>query len=293
MTDQGVVYDLGYKPHEGPRLGRSAAIRATIRDGVRRIFGIRRRARKKILPWMLFVIALLPAIVFVGLVFLTSQIAAGELVDTPFANHATYFDITAGTVLLFCGLAAPELLIPDRVDGVLAVYSSRPMTVLDYLGARGAALAIAVAGFMLVPQLLLYFAFAALGSGGFASEVVTNVDELVRILTATLAYLLAYGAPAFLVSVFAKRLAPATGIYLGLMFVSTGVAEAFSSSGTKWAATLALADHPSVIRDWLFDTTSNTVPASAGLEPWMSVVVIVTVAVASMFAAVRRYRNLM
>ena len=73
MTDKGVVYDLGYKPHDGPRLGRSAAIRATIRDGLRRMFGIRRRARKKILPWMLFIIALLPAIVFVGLVFLTLE----------------------------------------------------------------------------------------------------------------------------------------------------------------------------------------------------------------------------
>jgi ABC-2 type transport system permease protein len=293
VTDQGVVYDLGYKPHEGPRLGRGAAIKATIRDGLRRVFGLRRRARKKILPWMLFIIALLPAIVFVGLVFLTSQIAAGELIDTPFANHATYFDLAAGTVLLFCGLAAPELVIPDRIDGVLSVYSSRPMTTLDYLSARAAGLALAVAGFLLTPQLLLYFGFAALGPDGFAGEIVGNLDDLVRILGATAAYLVAYAAPAFLVAVFAKRLAPATGIYLGIMFVSTGVASAFTDNGANWAGLLALADHPSYVRDWLFDSFSNTVPENAGFEPWASLSVIVGIAVVTMYVAVRRYRSLM
>lgn len=293
MTDQGVVYDLGYKPHDGPRLGRRAAVQATIRDGLRRIFGLRRKARKKILPWMLFVIALLPAIVFVGLVFLTSQIAAGELIDTPFANHATYFDLAAGTVLLFCGLAAPELIIPDRIDGVLSVYSSRPMTTLDYLGARAAGLGLAVAAFLLTPQLLLYFAFAALGPDGFAGELVGNVDDLIRIIAATAAYLVAYGAPAFLVAVFAKRLAPATGIYLGIMFVSNGVAEAFTNNGNDWASLLALAEHPSYVRDWLFDTSTDTVPELAGFDPWTSLVIIIAVAALTMYVAVRRYRSLM
>ena len=69
MTNRGVVYDLGYAPHEGPRLGRSGAIVATIKDGVRRVLGLRRRARKKILPWGLFAVAFLPAVAFIGLSF--------------------------------------------------------------------------------------------------------------------------------------------------------------------------------------------------------------------------------
>ena len=36
-SEQGVVFDLGYQPHDGPRLGRRGAIFATIRDGLRRI----------------------------------------------------------------------------------------------------------------------------------------------------------------------------------------------------------------------------------------------------------------
>ena len=52
MTDKGVVYDLGYVPYEGERRARRGAIATTYRDGIYRVFGIRRRARKKILPWM-------------------------------------------------------------------------------------------------------------------------------------------------------------------------------------------------------------------------------------------------
>ena len=294
MTDQGVVYDLGYRPHDGPRLGRSGAVRATIKDGLRRMFGIRRRARKKVLPFVLFGVALLPAVVFVGLVFLTSQIATGDLIETPFADHATYFDIAAGTVLLFCALSGPELLIPDRVEGVLAVYSSRPMTVFDYLGARATALALGVGAFMLVPQLVLYLGFAALASDGFVSHLVTNADDLLRILASALFYLLAYGAPAFLVSVYAKRLAPATGVYLGVFVGLGAAADGFSSSGAQWTAIGAIADHPSVVRDWIFDTTpAQLVPVRAGLDPWVSVVVILAITVLALYAAVRRYRSLM
>ncbi|NIT94350.1 MAG: hypothetical protein GWM91_02285, partial [Actinobacteria bacterium] len=92
---------LGYKPHDGPRLGRGAAVRATIRDGLRRVFGLRRRARKKVLPFLLLGIAVLPAIVFVGFAFLTSMIALAEMGDSPFADHASYFDFAGGPVLLF------------------------------------------------------------------------------------------------------------------------------------------------------------------------------------------------
>jgi ABC-2 type transport system permease protein len=293
MSDRGVVYDLGYKPHEGPRLGRSAAVAATVRDGVRRVFGIRRKAKRKVLPWLLFSIALLPAVVFVGLTFLTNQIAAGEIIDTPFANAASYFDIASTTVLLFCALAGPELLVPDRMDGVLAVYSSRPMTVLDYLGARAGALAISVGAFLIIPQLLLYVGLAALEPGGFAGNLVGDWLELVRVIGTTVVYLLAFGAPALLIAVFAKRVAAATGVYLGVMFALTAASEGFAESGTRWAALFSLAEHPAVVRDAIFDRTSELVLTRQGFDWWWSLAIILGLAVVTMAVAVRRYRSLM
>ncbi len=63
MSDRiGVVYDLGYAPYDGERLGRRGAFVTTVRDGVFRVFGIRRGARKKILPFLLLGLAILPAV---------------------------------------------------------------------------------------------------------------------------------------------------------------------------------------------------------------------------------------
>ena len=69
MTERGVAFDLGYTPHEGERRGRRGALVTTYRDGLNRVFGVRRRARKKILPSLLVVIAVLPAVVFGGFAF--------------------------------------------------------------------------------------------------------------------------------------------------------------------------------------------------------------------------------
>ena len=85
MSDRGAVYDLGYTPYSGERLGRRGAIAATYRDGNYRVLGIKRRARKKILPWSLAILVMVPAVVFVGFSFLLSSFSPDA--DSPFANQ--------------------------------------------------------------------------------------------------------------------------------------------------------------------------------------------------------------
>ena len=122
----GVVYDLGYAPYDGERRGRRGALLTTFKDGVSRIFGIRRGAWRKVLPFLLLGLAVLPAVVFVGLSFLLGSFAPEA--ESPYGGHGQYFVLAGTIVLLFVALAAPELLIPDRRQGVLSIYSSRPMT---------------------------------------------------------------------------------------------------------------------------------------------------------------------
>ncbi len=297
MTERGVVFDLGYVPYDGERRGRRGAIATMYRDGLYRVFGIRRRARKKIFPWMLVVFAVLPAIVFVGFAFLLSTFSPEA--ESPFGSQGDYFSITGGVVMLFVALAAPELLIPDRREGVLSIYASRPLRPDDYIGTRAASLLTVVAAFMLIPQVLMYIGFAALSADGFFKALATNADEIPKILLATVVYALAYAPLALLVSTIASRKAAATGIYLGVMIggaiLAAALVEATTLPGSRYASILAFDGHPDFVRDWIFGTTgsSQTTMAKAGLDPWLALAVIVVVAATSSVFVVWRYRRLM
>lgn len=289
----GVVYDLGYKPYHGQRLGRGGAITAMIREGLRRSFGIRRKAKKKIYPWLMAAIAFLPAIVFVGLAFFLKNFSPDG--ESPFGGHAQYIGLVGTVIILFVASAAPNLLVPDREEGVLAVYSSRPLTAWDYMLGRAGALVAVAATFFIVPNLIMYVGLAALDSDGFASALIGNLDDLGKVVLTMLAYVIGYGAPALLVATYAKRVGPAAGVYLAIIFMSTAFAEMFRSldiTGAKYGTLLSLQQHPEVIRNWVFGESQGGIPMmEVGFEPWMSVVVIAAVAALTMYLMARRYRE--
>jgi len=296
MTDQGVVFDLGYKPHEGPRLGTKGAVRATFKDGVRRVLGLRRKARKKVLPWALIVLAMLPVVVVVGLAFFLSDIDLGGG-DSPIGSHAEYFGWVGVLVLLFAALAGPQLLIPDRVEGVMAVYSSRPLRARDYLAARAASLVVLMGAFLLIPQIIMYLGLAGLDDAGLISGAIDRADDLWKILLATIAIVVGYGAPALLVATYMKRNGAATAVYMGIMIgtpILAGLLTESGASGSRYAALTVVSQHPPVVVDWIFDRRSvDLAPADAGWDPWVSAAVIAAVAVVTAVLAVRKYRSYM
>lgn len=298
MTEPtGAVYDLGYVPYDGPRTGRRGAIQATVRDGVQRVLGIRRRPRKKILPWVLIALAITPAIVFVGFAFLSSNFSPD--VESPFASHADYFTLVGTVVFLFVALAAPELLITDRTEGVLSIYSSRPLRADDYIWARAGGLVLVMLVFLLIPHALMYLGFAGLSSSGFADSLIDDLDKIPKILAAAAGYIAAYAPPALLIAAFAKRKAIAAGIFLAGIPILSGIGgaliEATDVPGHRYGGLLALAEHPSHVRDWIFGrgTGRDLTPALAGFDPWVSLAVILGVAVVSLGIVVFRYRRLM
>ena len=126
MSSEGAIFDLDYRRYEGERTGRSKIRWAIVRDGVRKVLGLRRKARRKILPWGLIILAVLPAIAIVGFQVFTQGLGADELLEDLIPGHADYFQFTFQLTFLFIALATPELLIPDRVSNVLTVYASRP-----------------------------------------------------------------------------------------------------------------------------------------------------------------------
>jgi ABC-2 type transport system permease protein len=291
---EGKVYDLGYQPYEGPRLGRRAAIRAMIVDGSRRALGLRRKPWTKVLPWALIAAAIVPAAWVVALSFV---VAGFSLEDAgPFGDPAGFFEMIGMLAMLFVALVAPTLLIPDRQHGVLAIYASRPVRAMDYLFARGAVLALLASLFILIPHAILYFGISALYVDGFRAGLVEHGKELPAILGTTAAYVLAYGAPAFLVALFVRRAAIASGIFVLIMFLSASLIEAMPRATEllvfKILAPLGLFWHPLTVRDWLFDREPEQWALDrVGFEPWVGAVVIVAIAFMTAAIAHRRYRR--
>jgi len=288
-VSEGVVFDLGYRPHEGERLGRGGAVRALYRDGVRKVFGIRRRARRKILPAFLISIAVLPALFFVAFGVLT-----GELGGDIFFNHPQYFDMTGSISLIFCALAASELIIPDRVNGTMAVYASRPLTAVDYVGARAASLAAVVFGFIWFPHLVLLIGRAWTSSDGFGGYLTGHLDVVWQTAVASVVYVAAYGSLAFLVAVYSTRAALAVFAFLIAIFASGATVQALVDAGYDMAGVAALQDHIGHVKDWIMGSnTERWVPEQAGMEPFVSLLIIIAVALLAAALVVRRYRSLL
>lgn len=287
MTE-GAVFDLGYRRHEGDRLGRRGAVRALVRDGLRRVFGLGRKARRKVMPILLVAIAVLPAFFFVAI-----GVIAGEFdASATLFGHPEYFDLTGAIALVFSALAAAELLVPDRAGGTLAVYASRPLTTLDYLAGRAAALAAVVFGFLYLPHVVLFFGRAWVSPVGFGTHVVDNAGILWQTALASLVYMVAFAAPAFLVAAFSNRIAVASGVYLGIMTISGPTSRALVDAGFDPLGLAALQHHPGFVKDWIMGSSTRTwIPEAAGFDAWASLAAIVVVTAVAAAVVVIRYRG--
>jgi len=171
-------------------------------------------------------IAVMPALFFTAFSVIAGEFdATAELFD-----HENYFNLNGSMALIFVALAASELLIPDRINGTMAVYASRPLTTPDYVMGRAASLAIVVFGFLWIPHLVLFLGRAWVGSSGFGTYVVDNAAILWKTAVVSVVYFAAYTSIAFLVAAFSKRTAVAAGVFLGIVMLSA-TTEALVDAG--------------------------------------------------------------
>lgn len=293
MSD-AVIYDRGYRRYEGELLGRSATRRAIVRDGVRRILGLRRKARRKVLPWALLSIGLLMAAVLVGQLFVFGSL--GGAVEEGLPSYPQLFDLYSRIALLFLAITIPELLGPDRSQGVLSVYFSRPLTVGDYLRAKATAYLIMAGGIYLVPQMLFHLGAAALAEEGFLGYLGGNLDVLWKVAAAALGFILVHGGVLAIVGSHIDRTSFGAATFLGILLAGGNLAGILSEAGftgSRYASLLALDDHARYVRDWIFDVDLGRYwPERAGFEPWVSLVVILVVALFGSMWTYRRYRRL-
>ncbi len=286
---EGRIYDLGYQRYTGPREGRPRAVRALVRAGLRRAWGIGRPFRAKLAPWALFAIALVPALVALGIAALIGERFSPIRFENYYANIARI-------LLLFCTAVAPELVCPDLRQRVLTLYFSRSVGRLDYLLARLGALFISLLIISLTPQIVL-FVGNALAATDSARYVRDNLDALPRILAAGLLISLYFGSISLAVAAHTTRRVFAAGGFFALMLISTAVAASvhatLENDPSRALALLALSEVPIAATAWIFDAPPPAgIATRVDLPPGLWLLAALTYSALALLLLVRRYLRL-
>ncbi len=156
------IAERGFQRYEGRRSGVAGAVRSVAWESIRSTIGLGRPARYKIFPVIAVVIAYLPAIVFIGIAVL---IPGDILEPEEVADYASYYGFIILAIVLFSALVAPEVLVSDRRNGMLAMYLSTPLHRGTYLAAKAIAVASTLGLVTLGPPLLLLVGYTVEGEG--------------------------------------------------------------------------------------------------------------------------------
>lgn len=235
MARDAEVFDLGYQHYTGPREGRNRARIALFVNGVRALLGIGRGGRAKILPALLFIASMAPAVVFVVILVTTEQVAQGleGATDQFIPGPGDYYSFVGLVLIIFSAIMAPELLIPDRRENVLPLYMVRPLTPTDYIVWRclsffAVALTLALAG-QAVLQLGLI-----LTADNPVDYVRDSWLDVPRIILVGVVIALFVTVAPLAVSAFTSRRAYASVVVIGFYLLSVTVVEGLTTEICTW-----------------------------------------------------------
>ena len=247
---RGAVYDRGYRPYDGPRGGRRAAVLALWKASVRRAIGLRRTWRQKVLPFGLLAVVCIPAAVNVGIGYATRN---SPLEGFSFFTYREYVGVSS-SLLLFVAVCAPDVICPDRRQRVLSVIFARPLTGSDYVLAKLAAIGSIVFAFSFLPQVLLFVGQTLVSKEGSLAYVRDNAEVLWQVPVAVAVLAVYYAALSLAIASLTPRRVVAGAAIFGVTIISSIVAvileeaDALGGRGTLFNV-LAL---PLEVRDLIF-----------------------------------------
>jgi len=212
----GNIYDLGYRRYEGVRLGRHHAVLALYTASLRAAFGLGRRTSAKIIPVALVIIAMIPALIQLGV--------ASTLQNVEIVRLEEYFEYVQVVLALFVAAVAPELLGRDMRNRTLALYFSRPLKRADYALAKIAALTTAMLFLTLLPVSLMFVGngLASSNSGQYFRD---NFTDIFPIIGSSLLLSLFTSSLALALAVMTPRRAYATGAIIAVFVFSSTIAS--------------------------------------------------------------------
>lgn len=160
-------------------------------------------------------------------------------------------------VLVVACFVAPEVLCPDRRNGMLGLYLASPLDRFTYLWAKAQAILIVVGVVTIGPSLILLIGYSTQGYG--PENAAEWFATFGRIIAAGLAISLLYTVISLAISSITSRKAVASAAFLGIVIGSSALAmylvEAGGQSQYFVLFDLALLPYEAVFR--IFDEPSQ------------------------------------
>jgi ABC-2 type transport system permease protein len=289
MADQtaGSIYDLGYRRYEGVRLGRRHAIWALYVHSLRAAFGIGRSLGSKVGPIGLAVIALLPAIVQLG-------IASIAPADVEVIRPEDYYDLIQIILVVFCAVVAPDLVGRDQRTRTLSLYFSRALRRDDYAMAKFATLVTAMLAITVIPQVTMFIG-NGLAASNFGDYLRDKWTDLPSVLGSAVVLSCLVGGIGLLIASQTPRRAYSTVAILAVFLVASGVgAGVFEATDPDVGRFVLLLSPLQVVQGltlWFFGVAPEpgTQLAEADLPGVIYTIDAAAVAYATLLLLLRRY----
>jgi ABC-2 type transport system permease protein len=286
----GVIYDLGYRGYDGPRLGRAQIVRALTWHSFRSAFGIGRGVKGKIVPALAFIAMCLPALVNAFAVARGNQRLFGYDVYVP--------NLRAAVVIVFIAAQAPELVSRDLRSRVLPLYFCRPLRRGDYPLAKYLAMTASLLLLIEIPLLILYVGTIASASGG--SAIWHETKALIPGLGVGLMYAVLFAAIGLVLASFTGRRAYSTGIvaiaciltfFLSVLLIQAEGGQSATAIGARVAGLFSPFTILDGVRVWLGGSAQTGFVADPGRYGPLYGVVAVLLLAACLGGLAARYRK--
>jgi ABC-2 type transport system permease protein len=209
------ILERGYRHYTGPRNNVGGSIRSVFKHTVRACLGLGRPARSKVFPILTIVLAYVPTLVYIGVIVIGNRLQVRNIAARFVSDYANLYQSVVLAVILFAAFVAPEVLCPDRRNGMLGLYLSSPLRRSTYLLAKGLAVLAMVSIVTIGPPLILLIGYSTQGFGppGLGQWFLT----LGRIVGAGLIVAIMYTIVSLAISSITSRKAAASAAFLAMI----------------------------------------------------------------------------
>ena len=219
---------------------------------MRRALGLRRSWRQKVAPFVLLGVVTIPAIINVGIGYVTRDRAFDRF---EIITYRDYVGVSSA-LLLFVAIVAPDVMCPDRRQHVLPLMFARPMTGVDYVVAKVGAIVAILFAFSFIPQLVL-FVGNMLVSDSALDYLTGHLDIAWQVPVAVLLLAVYYAVIGVAIASLSERRIVAGAAIIGVFLVTSIasgilVGDDFGVEGGSPAALLNVLALPLYLRDLVF-----------------------------------------